>query len=118
MRVCRYCREPKATEAFPLITRGKHKRKDRRRDNRCRDCLNAIPLAALQMIFGGLCCYCGADGDSIDHILPISRGGKHEWANVVLACKACNGDKRNMTPGEWATYGRFRQALSSTERLL
>jgi hypothetical protein len=30
---------------------------------------------------------------SIDHVLPIARGGKHSWANVRLACIKCNSLK-------------------------
>lgn len=42
------------------------------------------------------CQYCGRRADSIDHIVPRSRGGTHHWENVVAACRACNlrkGDK-------------------------
>ncbi len=35
-----------------------------------------------------------------DHILPLSRGGKDTWMNVVSCCKHCNGLKRNRTPQE------------------
>ena len=41
----------------------------------------------------GLCGYCGKPGETMDHIVPHSRGGKTEWENLVLACKACNGRK-------------------------
>lgn len=27
---------------------------------------------------------------SIDHIVPLAKGGKHEWANIQLACRKCN----------------------------
>ena len=41
----------------------------------------------------GRCGYCGGRGETMDHIVPRSRGGKTEWKNVVLACKACNHRK-------------------------
>lgn len=44
----------------------------------------------------GLCGYCRKHGSTIDHIHPRSRGGRHEWTNVTLACGPCNqkkGDK-------------------------
>lgn len=41
------------------------------------------------------CQYCGARGDSIDHIHPRSRGGTHTWDNVVAACRPCNVRKRD-----------------------
>lgn len=39
------------------------------------------------------CAYCGKRAESIDHIHPISRGGKNNWMNVVAACKRCNTSK-------------------------
>lgn len=43
----------------------------------------------------GVCQYCGRKAESIDHILPRSRGGPHEWENVVAACRPCNTSKRD-----------------------
>lgn len=39
------------------------------------------------------CAYCGGGADTVDHVLPRSRGGRHEWANVVAACVRCNHRK-------------------------
>lgn len=43
------------------------------------------------------CQYCGnivpASTISIDHIIPVSRGGKSEWLNCVTACRSCNSRK-------------------------
>jgi 5-methylcytosine-specific restriction endonuclease McrA len=39
---------------------------------------------------GHRCQYCGADAESIDHVIPRSKGGEHAWENVVAACRACN----------------------------
>jgi 5-methylcytosine-specific restriction endonuclease McrA len=47
-----------------------------------------------------ICAYCGGYADSMDHILPVSRGGKNEWMNVVAACTPCNSRKDNRTPEE------------------
>lgn len=38
----------------------------------------------------GRCQYCGSPAESIDHVIPRSRGGLHEWDNVVAACRRCN----------------------------
>jgi 5-methylcytosine-specific restriction endonuclease McrA len=38
----------------------------------------------------GRCQYCGVAADSIDHVIPRSRGGTHTWDNVVAACRRCN----------------------------
>jgi len=45
------------------------------------------------------CMYCLAELSekhlTRDHVLPISRGGRDEWTNVVTACQACNQRKDN-----------------------
>jgi 5-methylcytosine-specific restriction endonuclease McrA len=46
------------------------------------------------------CQYCSGLADSIDHVMPRSRGGQHEWTNVVAACRPCNLRKRDRTPDE------------------
>jgi 5-methylcytosine-specific restriction endonuclease McrA len=37
---------------------------------------------------------------TIDHILPLSRGGKSTWTNTACACRACNQYKGSRTPVE------------------
>ena len=37
-----------------------------------------------------ICQYCGRSAESVDHIVPRSKGGLHEWSNVVACCKKCN----------------------------
>ena len=39
------------------------------------------------------CQYCGRPAESIDHVHPRSRGGQHEWNNVVASCRRCNTTK-------------------------
>lgn len=43
------------------------------------------------------CQYCGIrlaeEDQTIDHILPRAKGGRHEWKNVVAACRKCNTKK-------------------------
>ena len=43
---------------------------------------------------------CGKPAATLDHILPVSRGGKSEWLNAVAACQKCNFRKANKTPKE------------------
>jgi 5-methylcytosine-specific restriction endonuclease McrA len=49
---------------------------------------------------GHVCQYCGARAESIDHVVPRSRGGTHSWDNVVAACRRCNSRKENRLPEE------------------
>ena len=46
------------------------------------------------------CVYCGGRADTVDHVLPRSRGGGNTWLNLVAACQACNGRKDDRTPAE------------------
>ena len=51
-----------------------------------------------------VCAYCGGHYPelelTVEHILPVSRGGRHEWTNVVTACRSCNTRKGNRRPEE------------------
>lgn len=55
-------------------------------------------------IADGVCHYCGKsfppDELTMDHVVPISRGGKSTKGNVVPCCKDCNTDKQYLTPVE------------------
>lgn len=46
------------------------------------------------------CRYCKKYGDTMDHVLPESRGGATSWMNCVTACSPCNNKKDNRTPEE------------------
>lgn len=39
------------------------------------------------------CVYCGDRADTIDHVVPRSRGGGHSWENCVACCGPCNRRK-------------------------
>ena len=49
----------------------------------------------------GRCQYClnrlSKDKITLDHILPVSKGGKKTWENIVLCCITCNQKKGNRT---------------------
>jgi 5-methylcytosine-specific restriction endonuclease McrA len=51
-----------------------------------------------------LCAYCGTKADTIDHVVPRSRGGDHSWENCVACCSTCNHRKGDKLLGElgWA----------------
>lgn len=54
------------------------------------------------------CTYCGATGSlTVDHVMPSSRGGGSDVANLVAACVPCNSSKGNRTPEEWAAGVRL-----------
>lgn len=47
------------------------------------------------------CQYCGSNKRlTLDHVIPLSRGGQHTWNNVVTACERCNQHKSDRTTVE------------------
>jgi 5-methylcytosine-specific restriction enzyme A len=56
----------------------------------------------------GQCYYCGKKVSprslTMDHIVPIIRGGKSAKGNVVPACKECNTKKKQSLLIEWEEY--------------
>ena len=56
----------------------------------------------------GKCHYCNASFPpeelTMDHIVPITRGGKASRNNVVPACKECNSRKKYLLPLEWEEF--------------
>jgi 5-methylcytosine-specific restriction endonuclease McrA len=57
-----------------------------------------------QQLAKGICHYCGKSFEAteltMDHILPVVRGGKSVKSNCVVCCKECNNDKKYLTPAE------------------
>jgi len=64
------------------------------------------PLTAENLLKrdSGECQYCGKglsrSSLTMDHIVPVSRGGKKIWKNIVASCKSCNNKKDNKTLSE------------------
>ncbi|HLC15745.1 MAG TPA: HNH endonuclease, partial [Thermodesulfovibrionia bacterium] len=52
----------------------------------------------------GVCYYCGSKTNpeeiTMEHIVPLCRGGRSTKGNVVPCCKDCNNDKKYLTPAE------------------
>ncbi len=56
----------------------------------------------------GICHYCQrrfpARELTMDHIVPLARGGRSTKGNVAPACKDCNNKKKQLLPMEWEAY--------------
>ncbi len=69
----------------------------------------------------GICHYCGETFSpaelTMDHLVPLVRGGKSGRGNVVPACKECNNKKKHMLPLEWEEYmeGKGQRAKGKGE---
>ena len=61
-----------------------------------------------QRLARGTCHYCGhrfpPDELTMDHIVPLIRGGRTSRGNVAVVCKECNNQKRYLLPMEWEEY--------------
>lgn len=67
-------------------------------------------VSAIKERDGDICRYCGVtvkwsdrrgqQGGTIDHLLPVSRGGQNDRDNLVVACRRCNSIKGAKTPAE------------------
>ena len=68
-----------------------------------------------QELAKGLCHYCGRTYQpeelTMDHILPVVRGGKSVKSNCVPACKECNTAKKYLTPAEMILRDLEREQL-------
>lgn len=54
-----------------------------------------VPLTRAGLMFRDRyrCAYCGGRAETIDHVVPRSRGGAHSWQNCVASCAKCNHRK-------------------------
>jgi 5-methylcytosine-specific restriction endonuclease McrA len=56
----------------------------------------------------GICHYCGCQVEpkalTLDHVVPIIRGGRSTRGNCVPCCKECNNQKKHLLPVEWQSY--------------
>lgn len=61
-----------------------------------------------QKTASGICHYCGKKsafkGLTMDHLVPLSRGGRSTKDNLVPCCKSCNTQKKGMLPLEWQEH--------------
>lgn len=102
-----------------LVLKAQHVRRERVKNSNPD---RGITKKKLRAIHGDLCCYCQATMDfgptkghgfvpdraTIEHIVPLSRGGTHTWDNVCLACWQCNVRKNRRLVDEWRGEGEDR----------
>lgn len=64
---------------------------------------------ASDIIQKGVCYYCGNSGQmTLDHVVPISKGGPHTKTNIVPACSTCNSSKGSKLLDEWNDLTRSK----------
>ena len=71
------------------------------------------------------CYYCGQEANTVDHIIPISKGGISSDDNMIASCHRCNSGKRDrIAPGSFLNragkpttpIGIFIPGTGSTKR--
>lgn len=57
----------------------------------------------LLIAYRNACAYCGKTGAAleVEHVIPVSRGGRHAIGNIVPACGSCNRKKSDRLLVEW-----------------
>lgn len=83
---------------------------------------NLIPPYEKRRIYdrqNGLCAYCGQHRNikymTVDHIIPLSKGGTDSLDNLQCTCKKCNGLKSDMLPHEFTNF--IRNMLENSIRI-
>lgn len=88
--------------ANPLVARAHEGRRRAAKRAAATETISAAQIDALIEEFNGLCGYCSAPWEHLDHYIPLARGGRHTIANLVPACAACNLSKGAKLPVfEW-----------------
>jgi 5-methylcytosine-specific restriction endonuclease McrA len=91
-------------------SRLKNKEQNRLRKNARQSIRNKILATSvyvildkeLRKIYASPCFMCGAkENQSLDHVIPLSRGGSHSIGNVITLCLNCNCSKNAKTISEW-----------------
>ncbi len=83
------------------IRRNSSKRRAQKATTTVQD-ISAQDVRKLFESTNGRCVYCGAKTKlTLDHVVPLSRGGIHALENLVGACFSCNSSKGNKLTEEW-----------------
>ena len=68
-----------------------------------------------QKIAKGECYYCREKKKraelTMDHIVPLARGGRSVKNNLVVTCKECNSKKKSLLPFEWDEYVQKKKQI-------
>lgn len=63
-----------------------------------------------------ICLYCGQNATTVDHIIPISKGGTDDDDNLASACTTCNYGKKNKNAQTFVEKKYADQILKSKKK--
>ena len=99
----------RSDEWVEIVRDERHIRRERAKARE----LRATPYFQ-ELLRRGICHYCGKkfppEELTLDHIVPVARGGRSTRGNLVVCCRACNRSKSCLTPAE-----QLLNALSAEE---
>jgi 5-methylcytosine-specific restriction endonuclease McrA len=85
--------QEKNRERWLMIARLRQQRRDARKAGAAGTATQEQVLARFAF-FGNRCAYCGSEERlTIDHVIPLARGGSHWPSNLRPACLSCNSRK-------------------------
>lgn len=89
-------------ERYKTNPESKIEHKHRRRARLYNNGVYEVSAKFLRNLRNSPCVMCGStDNISVDHIVPVSRGGRHAEGNLQPLCGLCNSSKSNRTMMEW-----------------
>jgi len=97
----KFNREKKPDFLYGAFVRDVAKEKQKSRDLR-------LTAWWKKKIASGVCHYCGLKFNpnelTMDHKIPLARGGTSDRENLVPACKDCNNNKKDLLSIEWDSF--------------
>lgn len=94
--------EYKKTHADRVQVYGAKRRAAKYGNTPIEELLTSTEWLAILAEAKGHCHYCDKEAKlTLDHVIPLSKGGKHSKDNVVAACAHCNCSKGNKTVEAW-----------------
>lgn len=84
-----------------LVQAQRHRRRGLKRNAAGAGYATSQKVVDRVRFYANKCFYCAEDADTIDHRIPLARGGSALPANLVPACRSCNSRKRTRTQTEF-----------------
>lgn len=101
MGVCRRCVWARLSPEEAAARRRQYGHAYRAR-KRAAEVAGPVPAGAYRAVLAlEDCVYCGAIATTVDHIVPLARGGWEHTSNLVPSCGSCNSSKCDSLLHEW-----------------